>query len=90
MDKIKLVKFALNFTVAAGTAQIIRTLVFDNMRPRSAWGRYSIMAATSVFASLIVRIMKAHAELLVDESVENWEKLKASIFELQATIAGED
>lgn len=90
MDKIGLVKLLANCVVSAGAGKILYGFVRNNTSPTSMRDKVTIYAAAVVVGSMVGRSLKAHTEIMIDETVAKWAELKTAALNLQATLAGED
>lgn len=90
MDKTKVVKFVLGVVVSAGATKVVGGFVKNNTNPKNMRDKFTIVVASMVMGSLVIRYLKDHSDEMVDEAIEAFENLRQNTLDLQAVIAGDE
>jgi hypothetical protein len=81
LEPIKVVKFATNLVVGAGTTKIVHAIISNNVQPENIIDKVVIYAGTAALTGLTVQRSKEYTGAKIDEYVGEWNDRKAKATE---------
>jgi hypothetical protein len=72
LEPIKVVKFATNLVVGAGTTKIVHAIISNNVQPENIIDKVVIYAGTAALTGLSVQRSKEFTGAKIDEYVSEW------------------
>lgn len=74
MNKLAIVKKAVNLVVGAGATRIVAGIIANNTAPTKLTDKVAILAAAFVLGSIAAEIMTKYTDTKIDELAQTWKE----------------
>jgi len=74
MTKLDFVKTAASFVVGAGTTTIVASIIKNNVQPRNAYDKVTVVAGSIALGSMAASATKKYTADTIDEMADWWKK----------------
>lgn len=74
MDKLKLAKLIISYTVGSSSAYCVSTMIANNVEPEDTLEKVKLLVGSAAIGSMVAAGVKEHVNKIVDDGVEAYQE----------------